>query len=140
MIYCEHGSKNALIERDSKDILTRSYTYDFSCVEIETIERKDTWKLTNYLEGGMKTGIKWVYKTKLKNNGEINKYKARLVTKGYTQQHEIYYVEVFTIVAWMVILLFTQNEWLIYLLDMRLTFLYMELSDEVYIEQLFGYE
>ena len=30
-------------------------------------------------------GVKWVYKTKVNEKGELKKNKARLVTKGYTQ-------------------------------------------------------
>lgn len=30
-------------------------------------------------------GFKWVYITKLKNNGLLDKYKARLVEEGYDQ-------------------------------------------------------
>ncbi|RVW74571.1 Retrovirus-related Pol polyprotein from transposon RE1 [Vitis vinifera] len=39
------------------------------------------------LPKGQKTiGVKWVYKTKLKENGEVDKHKARLVAKGYNSK------------------------------------------------------
>eukprot|EP01018_Ginkgo_biloba_P037095 Gb_16229 [translate_table: standard] len=31
-------------------------------------------------------GTKWIYKTKYKFDGSIDKHKARLVSKGYAQQ------------------------------------------------------
>jgi len=33
-----------------------------------------------------------VYKTKLKGNGEVDKFKAHLVAKGYKQEFEVDYV------------------------------------------------
>ena len=68
-------------------------------LEVEAINRNDTWKLMLLPEGGKKVGVKWIYKTKFNENGEVDKYKARLVAKGYTQQHEVNYTEVFTPVA-----------------------------------------
>lgn len=49
--------------------------------EIEAIEKNDTWELTDLPEKQKTIGVKWVYKTKLKENGEIDKYKVRLVAK-----------------------------------------------------------
>ncbi|RDX76067.1 hypothetical protein CR513_43981, partial [Mucuna pruriens] len=35
-----------------------------------------------------KVGVKWVYKTKANENGEIEKYTTHLVAKGYARHHE----------------------------------------------------
>ena len=52
-------------------------------LEIEVIERNETWELTNLPKGMKKIGVKWIFKTKLNENGEVDKDKARLVAKGY---------------------------------------------------------
>lgn len=53
--------------------------------EIVAIERNSTWELTDLPVGGKKIGVKWVFKTKLNEHGEIDKHKARLIAKGYVQ-------------------------------------------------------
>ena len=49
-------------------------------------ERNDTWELCDLPKGQKTIAVKWVYKTKLKENGEVNEYKARLMAKGYKQE------------------------------------------------------
>ena len=44
--------------------------------EIEAIERNDTWELTDLPTEAKKVGLKWVYKIKFNENGEVDKYKA----------------------------------------------------------------
>ena len=87
--------------------------------EIKAIERNDTWELSDFLKGYKTINVKWVFKTKLKENGEVDKYKARLVAKGYKQEYEINYKEVFASVTRhdtirLVITLATQNSWPIF--------------------------
>ena len=102
--------------------------------EIEAIERNDTWELINLPKGHKTIGVKWVFKTKLKENGEVDKYKACLVAKGYKQEYGIDYTEVFALVARhdtikLVIALATQNSWPIYQLDVKLAFLHGNLEE-----------
>lgn len=114
-------------------------------LEIEAIERNGTWELTDLPKGMKKIGVKWVFKTKLNENGEVDKCKARLVAKGYAQQHGIDYTEVFAPVArWdtirMVIALAARNSWSVYQLDVKSAFLHGELNESVFVEQPQGYE
>lgn len=67
--------------------------------EIAEIERNNTWKLIELSKGHKTIGVKWIYKTKLKQNGEVDKHKARLVAKGYKQEFSVNYNEVFAPVA-----------------------------------------
>ncbi|KAK2407959.1 putative mitochondrial protein [Trifolium repens] len=113
--------------------------------EIEAIEKNKTWELTDLPKGQKTIGVKWVYKTKLNEKGEIDKYKARLVVKGYKQEHGVDYEEVFAPVARqdtirLVVSLAAQNSWPIFQLDVKSAFLNGELLEQVYIEQPPGYE
>ena len=51
--------------------------------EIDSIERNGTRDLSDLPKRQKTIGVKWVYKAKLKKDGEIDKYKERLVAKGY---------------------------------------------------------
>ena len=53
--------------------------------EMRAIERNETWCLTELPTGVKKIGVKWIYKTKFNELGEVDKYKARLMAKGYSQ-------------------------------------------------------
>lgn len=60
--------------------------------------------------------MKWVYKTKFKEDGEVDKYKVRLVAKGYKKEFGVDYTKLFALVARhdtirMVVALGAQNSW-----------------------------
>ena len=53
--------------------------------ELNIIEKNNTWELVERPSNKKVIGVKWVYRTKLNPDGSVNKYKAKLVVKGYSQ-------------------------------------------------------
>lgn len=51
-------------------------------METQAIERNKTWELTDVPKGVTPIGVKWIFKTKLNEHGNVNKHKTRLVVKG----------------------------------------------------------
>ncbi|GJV24620.1 reverse transcriptase [Tanacetum coccineum] len=88
--------------------------------------------------------VKWVYKKKMNVEGEVHRYKATLVAKGYRQKAGIDYDDIFAPVAGMetirlLVSLAAQNHWKIYQMDVKFAFLNGVLDEVVNIEQPPGY-
>ncbi|RDX78767.1 hypothetical protein CR513_40905, partial [Mucuna pruriens] len=64
--------------------------------ELKSIQDNGVWDLVELLEGVKPIGCKWIFKTKKDSKGNIEKYKARLVVKGFTQKEGIDYKEIFS--------------------------------------------
>ena len=64
-------------------------------VGVDSIERNQTWDLVPRLTNTKVVGVKWVFKTKYRNDGTLDKHKARLVTKGYSQSPGLDYDDTF---------------------------------------------
>lgn len=58
-----------------------------------------TWHLVRPPKGKNIIDYKWVYKVKRKVDGTIDRYKARLVVKGYKQRYAIDYEDTFSLVV-----------------------------------------
>ena len=53
--------------------------------EIKALEKNKTWEMIDLLARKKPVGCKWDYTIKYKVDRTLEKYKVRLVTKGYTQ-------------------------------------------------------
>lgn len=112
--------------------------------ELESIEKNNTWRLTNLPKGKKAIGLKWVFKLKKNAEGRVTKHKARIVAKGYVQRKGIDFDEVFAPVARLetirMLLALAANEgWKVHHLDVKSAFLNGVLQEDVYVSQPDGF-
>ncbi|GKE15668.1 ribonuclease H-like domain-containing protein [Tanacetum coccineum] len=83
--------------------------------EMDALYRNNTWKLADLPKGRKAIGSKWVFKIKYKSDGKIERYKARLVLKGFNQREGIDFNETFSH------------------MDVNIAFLYDDLNGTLYM-------
>jgi len=59
--------------------------------EIEALMLNNTWDLVPLPTGKKAISSKWVYRVKLKSDGSLERFKARLVIRGFTQKYGVDY-------------------------------------------------
>ena len=96
--------------------------------EIHEFDRLDVWELIPPPECAMIIALKWIFKVKLDEHGDVLKNKARLVAKGYRQEEGIDFEESFAPVARIeAIRIFLANaaskNMLVYQMDVKTAFL-----------------
>ena len=89
-------------------------------------------------------GYKWIFKRKLKADESIDKYKARLVVKGYKQKEDVDYFDTYSPITritsiWMLIAIVVLHNLEIHQMDVKTAFLNGELNKKIYMEQLEGF-
>jgi hypothetical protein len=112
--------------------------------EYESIMKNSTWELTELPKHKKPIGCKWIYKPKFKLDGSVDKYKARLVSKEYSQIEGIDYVETFAPIdklnaIRMLIALAAKYHSKLHQLDVKSASLNGELKEEVYLTQPEGF-
>jgi hypothetical protein len=63
--------------------------------EYDSLMTNNTWTLVPLPAGRKPVFCKWVFKIKEGTNGEVERYKARLATRGFTQTYGVDYNETF---------------------------------------------
>ena len=116
-------------------------------VELATLKAAGTWTVVKRPENTNVVDSKWVFRIKKNSAGEIDKYKARLVARGFTQIHGVDYYETFAPVAKLasvrtILAIAARNDWEIDVFDFHGAYLNGELNEreDVYMEQPPDYE
>ena len=110
-------------------------------LDIDTIQKNQTQILVNKPITKKLIGLKWIYKVKLNPDGSINKYKTRLMAKGFAQQYGLDYIETFAPMTRLdtiklLLALTAQHGWTVHQLNVKSTFLNGKLIEEVYVDNL----
>ncbi|GJV55264.1 zinc finger, CCHC-type containing protein [Tanacetum coccineum] len=112
--------------------------------DMDSIMGNNTWVLADLPLGCKPLGCKWIFKRKLKVDGTIEKFKARLVIQGFKQKSGINYFDTYALVARistirLLIAMASIHNLIIHQMDVKTTFLNHDLEEEVYMNQPQGF-
>jgi hypothetical protein len=130
--------------KDFKEAMTKNSWFTAMVDEIHEFDRPEVWELVPPPECAMIIALKWIFKVKLDEHGDVLKNKARLVAKGYRQEEGIDFEESFAPVARIeAIRIFLANaasqNMVVYQMDVKTAFLNGDLKEEVYVSQPEGF-
>ena len=108
--------------------------------EARSLAENETWELCDLPEGRQAIDNRWVYKVKRNSTGEVEKYKARLVIKGFSQVHGVDYDETYSPVARyssirLLLAKAAKYNLIVHQMDAVTAFLQGELSEQIYMRQ-----
>jgi hypothetical protein len=130
-----------------EEALTCENSKEWECAmreEYDSLMTNNTWTLVPLLAGRKPVSCKWVFKIKQGANGEVERYKAKLVARGFTQTYGVDYNETFALVAKFtsircIVALATLEDMEVHQMDMKTAFLNGKLEEEIYMEQPQGF-
>jgi hypothetical protein len=103
--------------------------------EMVALRKNDTWDLVPF-----PNGCKWVFKKNIGLDGNVEKHKARLVEKGYSQVEGIYFGETFSLVVKLTYIRFLLSitvtfDLEIEQMDVKTAVLHGDLKEDIYMKQ-----
>ncbi|CAI5939598.1 unnamed protein product [Closterium sp. NIES-64] len=113
--------------------------------ELKSIEENDTFELVELPDGRTAITSKWLFKIKSDADGKIERYKSRLVAKGYQQKEKVDFKELFAPVVKPTTLrtLFAGaaiKGWVVKQMDIVTAFLNGILEEEIFMAQPEGFD
>ncbi|GJR28816.1 retrovirus-related pol polyprotein from transposon TNT 1-94 [Tanacetum coccineum] len=142
---CYHTELSKVKPKNFKMAMIEDCWFQAMQDEIHEFDRLEVWELVPRPVYVMVIALKWIYKVKLDEYGDVLKNKARLVAKGYRQEEGIDFEESFALVARIeAIRIFIANaaskNMVIYQMDVKTAFLNGDLQEEVFVSQPEGFE
>jgi len=112
--------------------------------EIESLKKNSTWEEVELPQERKTVNSKWVFKVKQKADGSVERYKARVVAKGFSQQYGTDYDETYVPVARydsfrLLISIASCHQWIPQQMNVKSAFLYGVLKEEIYMQLPKGY-
>nr|GFA20674.1 Gag-Pol polyprotein [Tanacetum cinerariifolium] len=121
-LWCLYSSVLSKVEpKNFNSAITEDCWFQAMQDEIHKFDRLQVWELVPQPDYVMIITLKWIYKVKLDEYGDVLKNKARLVAKGYRQEEGIDFEESFAS------------------MDVNTAFLNGELKEEIYVSQPKGF-
>ncbi|GLI60516.1 hypothetical protein VaNZ11_002522 [Volvox africanus] len=113
--------------------------------EFASLQEKGTWSLVEKPADKQALGVKWVYSVKLDKHGVVERFKARLVVKGFMQREGVDFEEVFAPVSKhstlrVFLAMVAADDMELHQLDVKTAFLNGDLEEEIYTVQPPGFE
>lgn len=106
---------------------------------MDALIENNTWTLTELPKDRKAVWSKWIFKIKYQPNGDIERYNARFVAKGFIQREGFVFYETFASVAKIttirvIIIMAALKKQNIYQIDVNNVFLHGDLNEEVYLK------
>lgn len=113
--------------------------------EVDSLVTNGTWTLMDLFSNAYALGGKWVYKIKRGPQGEVARYKARWVVRGFEQREGIDFNETFASVVKLmsykaIFVLTAALNWELEQMDVKIVFLYGNVEEVIYVTQPTGFE
>lgn len=107
--------------------------------EIKSMATNDVWGQVELPRNCKKNRYKWIFKTKKDSEGKIERFKARLLAKGFTQKEGIDFNETFSHVStkdyFRIVMTLVAHFYLeLYQMNVKTTILNGDLNKEVYMQ------